>query len=465
MSVHHSPSSAAAPLRRVSTTRRRTAAAVAVLSATSLLAAACGSDDNDASKAAAGTSAGSSSAASAEPVTLNVGLFGTFGFKEAGLYDKYMQQHPNVTIVEHSVEQSADYYKALQTHLAADSGLDDVQGIEIGFVADVVKNHANQFADFGKRSDAAQVKGTFYPWKYEEATTSDGKVVGLGTDAGPQAMCYRKDLFQKAGLPTDRNELGKAWSSWDGFIALGKQYEASATKQQGSKFLDSAASIFSSAVYQGQFAYDDAKGNPIPESSDGVKSAWGYASTAASSKITAGLTQFGTQWNSAFANGAFATIACPSWMLSYISSQAGPAVSGKWDVAPLPGQASNWGGSWLGVPSAGKHQQAAMDLVTWLTAPAQQVTMFTSQQHFPSSSAAAADPQVASATSDYFSGAPIGQLFGDSASKLHRTPIGPYDTQIQQAFTTALSNVENKGASPSSALSDAVKNAKEAVGG
>ncbi|HLM07864.1 MAG TPA: ABC transporter substrate-binding protein, partial [Blastococcus sp.] len=68
-------------------------------------------------------------------MTLNVGLFGTFGFEEAGLYDEYMDEHPEITIKETSVEQSADYYKALQTHLAANSGLADIQGIEIGFVA------------------------------------------------------------------------------------------------------------------------------------------------------------------------------------------------------------------------------------------------------------------------------------------------------------------------------------------
>jgi hypothetical protein len=44
------------------------------------------------------------------PVTINVGLFGTFGFKEAGLYDEYMKLHPNVTIEETSVEQAADFY-------------------------------------------------------------------------------------------------------------------------------------------------------------------------------------------------------------------------------------------------------------------------------------------------------------------------------------------------------------------
>ena len=432
--------------------RTRGTAALGAAFAVTLLAAGCGS------------SGGSSSGDSNGPVTLSVGLFGTFGFKEAGLYDQYMKQHPNIKIVEHSVEQSADYYKALQTHLAAGSGLDDVQGIEIGFVADVVKNHANQFVDFSKVANADQIKNTFYDWKWAEASSSDGRVVGLGTDAGPEAMCYRKDLFQKAGLPTDRTQLAAKWSDWNGFINVGKQYETSSTKQANSKFLDSAASIFSAAVYQGDHAYDDDNGKPIPQTSDGVKSAWQYASTAAQQGLTAGLQQFSDQWNSAFANGAFATIACPAWMLGYISSQAGTEVSGKWDVAPLPGGAANWGGSWLGVPTASKHQKEAEALVEWLTAPAQQVKMFTSQQHFPSSKTAADDPQVQNATSDYFSGAPIGQIFGESAAKIHRTPIGPYDTQIQQAFTTALTNVETKGQSPAKAFQDAVKNAQQAIG-
>jgi len=90
--------------------------------------------------------------------------------------------------------------------------------------------------------------------------------------------------------------------------------------------------------------------------------------------------------------------------------------------------------------------------------------MWTSQQHFPSSSTAAADPKVAGAKSEYFNNAPIGEIFGESAGKLKRTPIGPYDTQIQQAFTTALLTVANNGKSPDDAFKDALKNIKEVVG-
>jgi cellobiose transport system substrate-binding protein len=428
-------------------TTRRAALGVAV--AVGLVAAGCGSDDSG------GSDGG---------LTLNIGLFGTFGFEEAGLYDEYMDLHPEITIEETSVEQSADYYKALQTHLAANSGLADIQGIEIGFVADVTANHAEQFVDFSTTDNADEVKDTFYDWKYEEATSADGRVVGLGTDAGPQAMCFRRDLFEQAGLPTDRQQLGAAWADWEGFLALGEQYEASPTKQADSHFLDSSASIFSSAVRQGEFAYNDEDGNPILETSDGVLTAWDYASRAAAGGLTAGLSQFGDQWNSAFANGAFATIACPAWMLGYITSQAGDEASGTWDVAPLPGKASNWGGSWLGVPTASEHQEEAVALVEWLTAPEQQLKMWTRQAHFPSSSVAAEDPEVANTTSEYFSDAPIGALFGESAANLRFTPIGPYDTQIQEAFTTALTSVETQGANPDEAFDQAVANAEEAIG-
>jgi len=410
----------------------------------------------------------STSTASDDPnakVTLTVGLFGTFGFKEAGLYDQYMKLHPNVTIKEDDVEQSADYWTRLKTRLASGSGLDDVQGIEIGFVSDVVTNHANQFVDFAALPEAASLKSSFYDWKWQQASTSGGKTLGLGTDAGPEAICYRPDLLKAAGLPSDGATLATRWATWQDYLDFGKQYESSKTKPAGSHFVDSAASIFSTAVYQGNEAYDNAQGKPDAANSDGVKNAWNYASQAAQAKLTAGLQQFATPWNKAFSNGAFATIACPTWMMGYIQSQAGPTGSGTWSVAPvLPGGATNWGGSWLGVPKASKHQKAAEQLVEWLTSKQQEVTMWTQGGHWPSNSQAAADPAVQGATSDYFSKAPVGQIFSGIADKMKIPPIGLYDTQIQQAFTTQLTNVETKGTDPNKAFNDALDAVKQVTG-
>ena len=427
--------------------RRRTALGAAL--AASLLAAGCG---------------GGGGGGDDGTVTLDLGLFGTFGFEEAGLYEEYMEQNPGIRITEESVERSADYYRALQTRLAANSGLADIQGIEVGFVADVAANHADSFVDFAATANAEESLGHYYDWKVEQATTADGRVLGLGTDAGPQAMCYRHDLFEQAGLPTDRAELATLWADWDGYLELGRRYEASPTKPEGSAWVDSPASVFSAAVYQGETAYDDEDGNPIPESSDGVQAAWEDASAAAAEGLTANLTQFGDEWNSAFANGAFATIACPAWMLSYISTQAGDEGAGTWDVAPLPGGAGNWGGSWLAVSETSEHKEEAIALVEWLTAPEQQVKRFTSLGYFPSSQEAAEDPVVSSATSEYFTGAPIGQLFAASAAAIRFTPIGPYDTQIQEAFTEALSTVGG-GTDPDDAFQAALAEIEQVTGG
>ncbi len=450
-------------MRRSSRNRQRTAPFVALAAAGAIVLAGCGGNSS---------SSGTTDNAAAGPcgttadTTVTVGLFGTFGFKEAGLWDAYHKLCPNITIKEDDVEQSADYWTRLKTRLAAGNGLDDVQGIEIGFVADVVQNHADQFVNWNTVPNAAADKAEFFPWKWGLASTADGSTtVGLGTDTGPEAICYRSDLLKKAGLPSDPTVLAKKWTTWDDFINFGKQYEASATKQAGSHFVDSAASIFSTAVYQGNEAYDNADGQPDVENSDGVQSAWQYASQAAQDGITAGLPQFQTPWNKAFSNGAFATLACPTWMMGYIQGQAGDAYSGKWNIAPvLPGGATNWGGSWLGVPTAAKNKDAAIALVEWLSAKQQQVTMWSQGGHFPSNSDAAAAPAVAGATSAYFSNAPVGQIFGDISSKMKIPPIGLYDTQIQQALTTQLTNVETKGTSPDDAFSSALDAIKQVTG-
>jgi cellobiose transport system substrate-binding protein len=439
----------------MSRTTIRVASAVAVAALGLAGAAGCSSSSKKTTDAKADPNA---------KVTLSVGLFGTFGFKEAGLYDAYMKAHPNVTIKEDTVEQSGDYWTRLKTRLASGSGLDDVQGIEIGFVADVVQNHASQFVDFAALPEGSQLKSSFYDWKWQQASAG-GKTVGLGTDTGPEAICYRPDLLKKAGLPSDGAALASKWSTWEDYINFGKQYESSPTKQSGSKFVDSAASIFSTAVYQGTEAYNNADGKPDPTGSDGVKNAWKFATDAAQAKITSGLSQFSPPWNKAFSSGSFATIACPTWMMGYIQSQAGATNSGKWSVAPvLPGGATNWGGSWLGVPKASKHQKEAIALVEWLTNKEQEVKMWTDGGHWPSNQQAAADPAVKGAKSAYFSNAPVGQIFGDISDKMKIPPIGLYDTQMQTAFTQQLTNVETKGTDPGKAFNDALSAVKQVTG-
>jgi cellobiose transport system substrate-binding protein len=186
--------------------------------------------------------------------------------------------------------------------------------------------------------------------------------------------------------------------------------------------------------------------------------------SAASAGITAKLKQFDPAWNQGFSNGAFATVACPAWMIGYIKGQAGDGGSGKWDVAQLPGGSGNWGGSYLGIPKAGKQQKEAYELVKWLTAPEQQVTMWTKGQHFPSSSTAAKNPAVANATDAYFSNAPIGKIFDAAAEGLPVAPVGPKAGAIANQVTNGIVLVEQQGKTGDQAWQTTLKNIKNDLG-
>ncbi|MFG3406849.1 ABC transporter substrate-binding protein [Streptomyces sp. NPDC048142] len=427
--------------------KRATARLGAVVLAGALLAACGAGDSSDSSDSAGGK------------VTLTVDLFGSFGFKEAGLYEEYQKLNPDVTIKQSDTQDEADYWKSLQTRLAGGGGLADVQGVEVGRIASVTQQQSDKFQDL-KEFGADKLKDEFAEAKWSAATTEDGRILGLGTDVGPEAMCYRTDLFEEAGLPTDREELAKKWATWDGYLELGKQYKKKAPAK--SAWLDSVGSLYGIMIGQEEERYYDASGELIYEKNPAVKEAWDASVTAAEAGLSAKLDQWSPQWNQAFAAGSFATIPCPAWMLGYVKGQAGEAGKGKWDIAELPGGAGNWGGSYLSIPRAAKHKKEAYALIEWLTAPEQQAKVFQKQGNFPSSTGAI--ETIADAKDEYFSGAPIGRIFGDAAKESPVQVLGVHDQNVMQQITNALSEVERKGTSSDEAWQTAKKGVDNVIG-
>jgi cellobiose transport system substrate-binding protein len=435
--------------------RSRKLGAIAVVAAlaTGLLAG-CSKDSDDGSS----TSDGGNGSGKGK-ITLTIGTFGVFGYKQAGLYDEYMKLHKNITIKENVTTRTDVYWPRVLTRLQAGSGTDDVQAIEVGNITEAVQTQSNKFLDLGKDVDKSQ----WLDWKNAQATSKDGKLIGLGTDIGPMAICYRKDLFQKAGLPTDRTKLADMWKGdWAKYVDLGKQYMKKAPK--GTKFVDSAASVYNAALGGGSERYYDKDNNVIWDKSSGVRTAWDAAMTVATSDMSAKLKQFDPTWDQGYAKGTFATVACPAWMIGYIEQKSGDSGKGKWDVAAAP-TAANWGGSFLGVPTASKHQKEAVELAKWLTAPEQQAKVFAKQASFPSTPAAYAGLKPAADTTAYFSNAPITQIFADSAKTIPVQYFGIKDQPIGTAITdVGILQVEQKGKSPSQGWDAASKEIKDVLG-
>ena len=425
----------------------RSAALVAAVAAAMVLAA-CSSDDDS-------ESAGASNA----PADLIVGTFGTFGYKEAGLYDEYMQLHPNIKITERHVEQGGPYAQALFQQLGAGSGAPDVAAVEEGSMGQALKI-ADKFNDL--KQIGPDVSGRWLDWKTARATTPDGKLIGYGTDIGPEAICFRQDLFKQAGLPSAPADVAPLFASWDSYFNTGKQFIANSD----AAWFDGAALIFNAMYNQLPEGFSDRDNNLIIESNTGLRTAWNQVSQAIKDGLSAKLPAFSDEWNAGFKKGAFATMACPSWMLGVIKGNAGDANAGKWAVADaFPGGGGNWGGSYLTVPAQTKHPKEAAELAAWLTAPEQQIKAFKAAGTFPSQVEALSNPELLGATDDYFGGAEIGKLFGERAKAITEAQWkGPNDLSIQDnAASPALQAIE-QGKSADEGWNQFVTEAKRIAG-
>ncbi|MBX7546629.1 extracellular solute-binding protein [Streptomyces sp. NPDC004232] len=425
---------------------RRLGALAAVAALTTGLLAGCAKDSG-------GSSDTSGGGGGKGKTTITLGLFGAMGFKEAGLYTDYEKLHPDISIQENVIEKNENYYPALVNHLTTNSGLQDVQAVEVGNIAEVVQTQAAKLEDLSKV--AGVDKGNWLDWKWQQATTKDGQTVGLGTDIGPMAICYRKDMFKAAGLPTDRDQVSKLWAGdWSKLVTAGEQYQKKAPK--GSTFMDSPGGLLNAILSSASQKFYDSSGKVVYKTNPAVKSAFNLTAQAAKDGLVQSQPQFQPGWDQLISNSKFASVACPPWMLGYIKGKSKADAAGQWDVAQAP-QAGNWGGTFLAVPKSGKHVTEAEKFVAWLTAPAQQAKLFAVQGSFPSAPPAYAMSQVTGAKNQMTGDAPIGAIFAQAAKSIPNQPIGPKDQIIQQGLTDNGVILVTKGKSADEAWSTAVK--------
>lgn len=399
---------------------------------------------------------GGGSAESDGKIELTIGTFTDFGYE--ALLPEYEQAHPNIKITHHKTGEGGPYHQNLITKLAAGSGLEDVVAVEEGHFSDII-DKSSKFNDLSEIGPKDVTADRWLPWKYDGGKDKDGRLIGYGTDIGPLAMCYRKDLLQAAGLPSDPEGVKSLFSTWNSYFSTGAQYAS----KTGKAWFDASSQLFNSMVNQldvGYFSHDD---KLMIETNPGIKTAWDRITTAIGQGQSAKLVAFGNEWKTGFQQGTFATTVCPSWMLGVVKEDAGPDNSGKWAVADVfPDGGGNWGGSYLTVPKQSQHPKEAAELAAWLTAPEQQLKAFQSAGNFPSQVQALNSPQLVNETNDYFGSVKVGELYAEQARKITKAQYkGPGDGQIQENVTSpALQSVE-QGTPPAQAWQQVVDGAKK----
>ncbi len=421
---------------------KKTLGLAAGASAIALTLAACSSSEPGSGSTAAPGTTGSS-----EPITLTVATFNNFGYTDA-LLQEYMDLNPNVTVVSNVAATSNDARTNYFAKLGA-GGLADVEAIEVDWLPEVMQ-YADLLADLSDPS----VEGRWLDWKTAAATDPDGRLIGYGTDIGPEAICYDAAQFEKAGLPTDPAEVAALLKGdWSTYFEVGQQY----ADASGKAWFDSAGGTYQGMINQVEAAYEDPATGAITATTNPEVKAIYDQLTSVSPTLSANLSQWSDDWFAALATGDFATMLCPGWMLGVIKGAAPDTTT--WNVADVfPGGGGNWGGSYLTVPASGPNVDAAKALASWLTAPEQQLKALAAAGTFPSQVAAldndaALNEAMASGdaptNATYFNSDTLGTIFSNRANAIEVSPYkGALYFQVNDAMQNALTRVEDGSQDP-----------------
>ncbi len=401
-----------------------TAASAVVLS---LGLAACGGDDGD----------GGSGNGGDGPVEITIATFNEFGYED--VIEEWNADNPDIQVTQKKVGTWDEAKENLYTKLAAGSGLSDIEAIE-GDAMPAILAESDAFVDL---TDPA-LDGRWLDFKAEAATNADGQMIGYGTDAGPEGICYRADLFEKAGLPTDRDEVAALMGTWEDYFATGEEFVA---KVPGTAWYDSTGGTAQAMLNQVENPFEQSD-NTIDVENPELQAVYETLTANVEKGLSTKLTQWSEDWTASFQKDGFATMACPGWMLGVVSGNA-DGVEG-WDFANVfPGGGGNWGGSFLVVPQQSEHPDEAKEFAAWITAPEQQVKAFEAIGTFPSQVEALSSPEILDATNEFFNNAPVGQILSDRAAAITVQPYkGPKYSDILQAFQAALIRVDDGSNSP-----------------
>ena len=385
---------------------RRTIAVGAIAALVLGLTAACG-DDDDPTKSADQESLG-------EGESLTITTFGEFGYDE--LIEEWNAENPDVQVEQTKVSLWDDWKNELNTLLQAGSGSPTSSRSRATSCP-----RSSPHPTVGSTCRRTRSRAAGWSSSRTPRRPTDGALLGYATDAGPEAICYRADLFEDAGLPSDRAEVAALMTTWEDYFALGEQFVAELRR------------LLVRRERVGRPG--DAQPGRVPLRGGGQhrqprQRGPGHGlrdRVPATPRALAAGPPVERRLDGQLQRRQARHGPCPGWMRSNIRDNTGdPAPKGVvWDIADVfPGGGGNWGGSYLSIPKTSTHQDRGarvhhLDHRSGAAGPDLRAVPATSRRRSrPSPTRSSLD-----ATDPYFNEAPAGEIFSNRAARDHRAAL------------------------------------------
>ncbi|MFF5183502.1 ABC transporter substrate-binding protein [Streptomyces sp. NPDC000345] len=341
------------------------------------------------------------------------------------------------------------YYRSkLITTMAGRAHIPDVAGLKGEDMASYLPN-AGQFVDL-RTLGAEKYRSRYLAWKWDQGIADDGTMIGFPIDCGPVAHFYQYDVFRRAGLPYEPQDVSKELDTWEKFFAAGERLKR---RIPGTYLLTDVNSVFENAVQQGGERYVDKDRHFIGDQ-EHVRAAWALAVEAKRRGIVSDLVNGTPDQLSAVQDGKLPSQLGASWATNDLKNGV-PRTKGRWRVADMPVRPSNNGGSFLAITKACREPEQAFEIITWMLDAANQAQGFVDAGLFPSTPAAYGLRQLRE-PDDFFGGQVTMDVFGPAARKIAVAYNSPYDVALGQPVKDEIKNVGVLGKNPDQAWKDAM---------
>lgn len=348
----------------------------------------------------------------------------------------YQESHPDVELKFEEMG-TDQIYKKLSTSLVTGNGIADIICIEGEYLVGYADKFPEGFLDL---SDIVEEKD-FLPSKISEVKYND-KIQAFPWDAGPEALFYRTDYFEEAGV--DAASL----KTWDDLIEAGKKIEATCKTPSGEPVkmlpVDPRKTNFYTLMRSqlGKGAFDE-QGNPIVNSEESVK-----AMQEAAKVYESGVCLNYNGWDEyeqTVVNESVACIPEAVWMIGTIKDK-GPETKGKWSVVDLPmisgGQYScNNGGSDIVINAKTKSPDVAKDFLKFaMTDTKLQASGFENFGLYPSY-IPSYEEEVFSKGDEFFGSTNVYTVFIENGKKVADISTSPNSLEANDSIGAAVSKI------------------------
>ncbi len=418
-----------------------------VLLTSALALTACSSSDGD-DEATAG--AASCAPSSGGPVTLT---FTSWIPKIEEVVKVWNDAHPEIQVKVQTGPNGnggtyQNFFNQLKAGNAPDLGQIEYDALPGFRVQDGLANLAGC-------KPVTDAKDQFIDWTWNQVSFGEKDAVyGVPQDSGPMALFYRKDLFEKAGIPVP--------TTWE-------EYAAAAVKVKAAggyitNFSQSDINQFAGLAWQagGRWFSNDGSKWTVDLQDEATTKVANYWQDLISKKLVSAVPPWTTEWDSAYNKGQAWTWVSAVWGANSISSGA-PDTSGKWAVAPMPqwtadGKvAGNWGGSSTAVFKGSKHPYEAAQFAIWLNTSEQALTLLNEKANlYPATKAGGTLPALSKGV-DFYGGQKIYDVFAQAATQV--TPDFTWGPTMTSTYASA-SDGFKAAVSGSGTLLDALKKAQ-----